>query len=238
MNEDIDKKIEEILREEKTQKQSEYNNGIIYLTENHLIWQRKKKPDSLIIPLEEIKKAKEATRLGRGTFLKIVFGPEEKKAYLPLSKGRLNTPQLDDIQGWVTTLTTGTASNVFQNIIYAGGHAAYAKKHNGKLILTSTTLIFQEKKGKLNLEIPLAKIKNIGIKTASEISRLSTFVVGPLWSMGFPMKSKFVIIEYEDEIGMKQMPLFDFPLDRGDKHKGEVMQAIYAQLKKIKATAK
>mgnify|MGYP001155235488 CR=1 FL=1 len=232
-------RIKEILSKEKILKEGEYKHGKIYLTENHLLWEKKEKIGSAIIPLNSIRKSELATKLRLGSCLKVVYGEDEKEKFFPfISDGRISTGQLDDIQDWIVTLETGFPSKVFTNIVYAGGYSAYPEKHNGQLVINPTTLTFQERKGDFRLEIPLTKIENVSVKTTSEISRLSTVLVGPLWSMGFPAKSKLVAVEYEDEMGVKQIPLFDFPLDGGDKKKGKVMRAVHEQLKEIKVKPK
>jgi len=232
-------KIKEILSRETIRKQGEYKHGKIYLTKNYLLWEKKEKYDSKIIPLDSIRKTEKAMKIGMGNCLKVTFGEEETEEFFPfISEGLMGTVQLDDIQGWALTLKKGVSTRLFENIVYAGGHSAYPEKHNGRLLVTPTALTFQETRGDFNLEISLESVENISVQTASEISRLSTVLVGPLWSMGFPMKSKFVLVEYEDEVGMKQTPLFDFPFDSGDKKKGKVMRTLHRHLKKIKKKPK
>jgi len=232
----VEERIREIFREEKIVKKGEYVHGNIYLTENHLVWIKKKKPDSVVIPLKSIVKAEQATKIGVGVGLKLIYGEEPKEIFFPFVKGRLRIGQVNDVREWVATLEKGEPSKVYLNIIYVGGHQAYPEKHNGQLIITENALIFQGKKD-FEIEIPFKQIENISVKTASEISRLTTLLAGPLWSMGFPAKHKFVVIEYTDDIGLKHTPTFDFPLDRGDKKKGEVMRIIYNKIREARSGA-
>lgn len=233
----IKQRIKEILNKEQVQKEEEYKHGKIYLTENYLIWEKKKQYGSVIIPLNSIQYSEHVSKIGIGNLLKVIYGEDEKEALFPfIRKGLLSYSTPDDVQKWIKNLEPIVQSRVFKNIFYAGGHNTYPEKRNGRLIVNPAALIFQETKSDWSLEIPIEKFKTISVKTTSEIKRLKTFLGGPLLSMGLPDKKKFVLVEYEDELEMKQTPLFDFPLDLEDKKKGTVMRAIYTHLKGMKST--
>jgi len=232
-------RIKEILSEERILKEDEYKHGRIYLTENYLIWEKKSRTDNAIIPIKSIQRSEQATKLRVGSCLRVVYGEDETEILFPfMSDRRLSSGQLDDIKQWIVSLKLGPSIDVFDDIIYSGGHTAHPEKHTGQLIVTPTTFTFQEikrgKPGDFKLEILIERIEKVSVQTTSEISRLTTVLVGPLWGMGFPLKSKFVLVEYEDDMDMKQTPLFDFPLDRGDKKKGRVMRTIHDHLTKIR----
>jgi len=36
-------------------------------------------------------------------------------------------------------------------------------------------------------------------------------MAGPMWGGDMPVKKTFVLVEYEDNFGIEQKPLFDFP---------------------------
>ena len=225
--------IKTILDTEQILKEAEYKDGRIILTQNHLVWIKKKKVDDTVIPLKNIEDVEKTMKWGLGLSLKVTYkeGNETKEAYFPFRKGTF-TPMEKDVEEWITLLKTGEEAEIFSNIVYVMGHAAYGEKAKGQIILTSQKLIFESKT--VNFEIPLEKIESLNIQTVSEISRISTLLIGPLWSMGLPQKSKLLIIQYEDEIGMKQTPLFDFPLDAGDKKKSKLMKGIYERIKALK----
>lgn len=228
-------KIKRILATEKILKEAEYNHGKLFLTKNYLIWKKIKNFDSEIIPLKSIIKSEKKLIFKGGYCLKVIHGADRKESIFHLEKGGIiKSSQINDIQDWASTLNTGVSTNIFPNLMYAGGHSTYPEKHNGKIIVKPSLLIFtemkgirQNSKGNFKLEIPLHKIKNVSIKTASEINRLSTVLVRSLWRLGNPVKSKFVCIQYKDEKGIDQIPFFDFPFDRDDKTKHKLIRAIH-----------
>lgn len=126
----------------------------------------------------------------------------------------------------------------FKKVWYRGGHSAYPERHSGMLILTSYWLVFQEmkgltsnKSGNFRLEIPTSQIQGSHIMKREEISRLTSIVAGPLWGVGMPIQQTFVVIEYLDNAGFKQTPLFDFSIDWGDKEKGKFLRQLYEYIK-------
>lgn len=59
---EIRNQITEILTQEEVRKKDNFKEGKIYLTDNYLLWEKKKKVDSAIIPLKSIKELKEVTK--------------------------------------------------------------------------------------------------------------------------------------------------------------------------------
>ncbi len=234
----LKQKINEILSSEKVLKKGEYKLGYMYLTTNHLIWDRKKWKSGRteVIPLESIKLVEPKHKLGRDWFLKVTFyqsGELEDKLF--------HMTLLNKVNEWVSILSglhVGKSVSImaaFDDIIYAGDHSAFPRKHNGELYLEEKDLIFEgDKRDDLELIIPFQKIENLSIKTTSEINLLRTILAGPLWSMAYQDKNKFVLVEYVDKVGMKQTPLFDFPGDSGDEKKEAFMQILYEKIKKNK----
>ncbi len=56
--------------------------------------------------------------------------------------------------------------------------------------------------------------------------------------MALPNKNKFVLVEYLDEAGMKQSPLFGFMFDSADRKKSKLMGVVYEQMKNMKTNSK
>ena len=255
----IDQQITEILDRESPLKENEYEHGILYLTEKFLLWKWKEgKYESIIIRLNDIQSYRSYTGWGIGG-LKIRYDKGEKEKNIPFRLKRGNFTWVDDdgVKSWIATLDAGIPTSIielenmredlrrkqeqsiFEGIDYAGGHSAYAEKKRGQVIITPTCYKFQEikggKQGDFQLDISLEKIDNISIKTTREHGGfLKTILGGPLVSMALPTIGKYLLIEFMDELGMKQTPLFDFGTDRGEKKKGKVMKAIHSHLQKIR----
>lgn len=229
--------IEEILTKEKVKMKAEYNHGSILLTENHLLWMKKKEYPSAVISLDSIRECGKITKLGVGVCFKVVYGKDEEEKIFPLQEGWHGMSQTDDIRSFITSIETGIPSWVSESVTYVGGHNAYPEKHTGQLILTPNALTFQEligwksEEGNFKLKIPLEKIENFSIKETSE---LRTILHGYFSSLALPRERKFILVEYRDEIGMRQSPLFSFMLDPTDKRKAKLMRAVYQRIREIK----
>lgn len=250
---EIQTKLTEILNQEEVRKKDSYKEGEIYLTENYLLWKKKKSIKSAIIPLKSIQKIKKSTKWNKvgSRYPGLEIFLENKQYFFPFnSDAFLSMVKIEELESWIRVLETGeiddkpiddkpiVGKNVFGNILYFGGHKAYPEKKNGKLIITPINLTFQEtkgikldKSGEFKLDIPIEKIKEISIKKTSEISRFTSIMAGPMWGVSLPVKKTFVLVEYEDQYGMTQTPLFDFPVDFGSKQKGRVIRAVYDQMK-------
>ena len=274
-NEQVEKEtrnqIAEILNQEEVRKKDNYKEGKIYLTENYLLWEKKKQVDSAVISLDSITKIKKASKWGMGGCIKITYGPENIEVFFPFnSDSFISLPKLEDLKNWISYIENGVKnepesknepnsnfdellrlqkqqckenpSNLSLDwVYYFGGHKSYANpnKCSGHFTVTPETIIFQEMKGlrqnqlgDFKLEIPVNKIENISIKKVSEISRLTSVIAGPMWGVGMPIKQKFVLIEYEDDFGMKQTPVFEILTDSGDKKKNLVIKTVYEYMKK------
>lgn len=242
--------LDNLLNSEEIAKKTDFKHGTIHLTNKHLIWKTKTKeiPDS-IIPLSEIQKVMQSSKPGLGFGLLVVYGEDSThRIFLPfINTGFPPTPNFNEIQEWITNFQKDSPPPKrieFTNIVYAGGHSAHPEKHNGKLILTPTHLIFQELSlsllaenslGKFRLEIPIKLITNISVQSIEQISRLTSVLAGPLWSMGFPARHKFLLVEYLDDVKLKHAPIFDFPGDFGDKKKGQIMQKLHSKMRDLRS---
>lgn len=239
--------INEILSSEKVLKKSEHRAGYMYLTTNHLIWLGKKWKigKTAVIPLCSIKEVGLKRNFGGVWFLKVTLNDfvEEKLFAMADSPTR--------VYEWVSTLgglnvgKTDSIRAIIEDITYAGGYSGSSEECFGRLMFKEEELVFEGRKYKhvisiganqnlkrydFELRIPYQKIENLSIKTTSEINRLRTVLAGPLWSMGLPDKNEFVLVEYIDEVGMKQTPLFN-----SDKTtKGAIMNILYEKIKKHK----
>jgi hypothetical protein len=237
----LKQQINEILSSERVLRKDEYKLGYLYLTANHLIWENKKGKvgSSIIIPLESIQAVEKKHKVATEWNLKIAYNQpgEEKEKVIPLSSVKWGISLEGEVDKWVeiiSELKTGKSPSIIESfdfITYVGGHSASSKKHVGRILLKEKELIFEDNKHTdFVLRIPYQRIENLSIKTITEINRLRTFLAGPLWSMGFPDKNQFVLIEYVDHVGIKQTPLFD----SNNETKDRIMKTLYKEIKKHK----
>lgn len=236
----MDWRIQDILNKEKVLKQGESNYGRIYLTENYFLWENKK--ESIIIPLRSIIEVNRAAKFGKGGGLEFTLD-DKRKFFLPLVKGVVDLKWDKKAQEWFEAIAKVSpqveAFQMFEGIDYLGGYTPYPKKLSGSLLLYEDKIVFQENKlrsSKVRFEIPLINITNVGVKRTSEVDvhRLAGLILGT-WVQFSKEHKTFLIIEYNDEMGMKQNPIFDFPLDAGDKKKTKIAQLIYEKLKQLKS---
>ncbi|HJX23953.1 MAG TPA: hypothetical protein VJ574_06075 [Candidatus Bathyarchaeia archaeon] len=252
--------ISEILAKEKVLKEAEYRHGQIYLTEHNLLWRKKVAIDNLMIPLPTIKKVEQASRMGLGVCLRVVYGDPEQVSFLPFTgEGVLGSAKVDDLRDWMATLKTGVVSRGFlSNVVYMGGHTAFPQRHVGQITITPVSIIFQEMKGRnqsiegdFRLEIPFKKIKNIsiskemadgiaaqGAKAITDIVRVKVVFPDLDQLINQLMTHRLVLIDYIDRVGIRQTPSFNFPGDRGHRKKEAVMKAFYDRMKTKKLPIK
>jgi len=98
---------------------------------------------------------------------------------------------------------------------YLGGHAAYAKETDGKFYLypdPKNKVVFESKK--VNLELPIGRIKDSKIITEKEIRARRVLLTG-LIGLAWKKKHKMLIIDFEDELGNIQSPVFE--VDKTDE---------------------
>lgn len=213
-------RIREILANERALKGNEYEGGRIHLTENYLLWEKKNdKSNSAIIPRESILKIKQAQKFRKGFGLEVTYGKDRKTQFLPfltraLVKKHMHTDHVHEVNSWIATLETGIPSTVFVNIDFKGGHSSYKeiKDLRGKLIINSTTLVFQDVssgKNPIKLEIPLEKIENISMIRGRKVPKLLWPLV-PGLALLLNDPKNYLFVEYKDEQNLKQTPLFDF----------------------------
>ena len=92
---------------------------------------------------------------------------------------------------------------------YLGGHAAFAKDAKGKLYIypePEHKVVFESKK--VNMEIPLSTMKGSKILTDKEIRARRVLLTG-LIGLAWKKKHKMLVIDFEDELGDTQSPVFE-----------------------------
>lgn len=243
--------FESILSSEEVIKKTECKHGTLYLTEKHLIWKTNTKEiPNVAIPSKQIQKIRKTSNPGQGFGLRVIYAEDDisKNYFFPMmNKGFPPSPKMVEMYEWENLFkkeSQTTKPTEFTNIVYAGGHSAHPQKHNGKLMLTETHMIFQETslvgeiRGNFRLTIPIKSVTHISVQSTEQISRLNTVLFGPLWSMGFPARHKFLIVEYLDDVQLQHAPIFDFPGDFGDKKKGDIMQRLHAQMRNLRQQQK
>ena len=97
----------------------------------------------------------------------------------------------------------------------------------GKMRLTPEELVFEPaevyfKDKKLNLSI--SKIKDVRFSTAKEISALRVWLLGAPLGALFKKKNNLLTIDYEDEYGLIQHPIFE----------GEDVETVVKKLNEIR----
>ena len=104
----------------------------------------------------------------------------------------------------------------------------------------------QSIEGDFVLEIPFKKIKNIsmsqelddslaaqGAKAITDIARVKTLFPDLSQFNTQLMTHRLVLIDYVDQLGLRQTPSFNFPGDRGHQKKETVLKAYYDKMKKL-----
>jgi hypothetical protein len=240
----LKQQINKILSSEEVLRKDEYATGFLHLTANNLIWENKKGKtgSSIIFPLSSIQEVQSKYKFGSEWNLKVTYEESDKKKEktIPLLHAKWHTTQKGEVEKWVEIIRRIKTGKIpskqntvesFDNIIYIGGHSSSSKKHNGVILLMENELIFKDnKQTDFVLRFPYQTIENLSTKTTTEINKLRTFLAGPLWSMGLRDKNQFVLIEYIDQVGMKQTPLFD----SNNKTKDRLMKTLYEKIKKNK----
>jgi hypothetical protein len=103
-----------------------------------------------------------------------------------------------------------SAANLSQNPIsftskYLGGHAGFANKSEGFLLLYQEQVIYTS--SQVNIVIPFNKIKETKIITKKEFDAVKFLIVG--WAaLVWPNEDNFFSIAYQDELGETQTPVF------------------------------
>lgn len=241
-------RIREILANERVLKKEEYEGGRIWLTEIFLLWEKKEKSNSAIIPREEIRKVEQVVKFRKGMGMEVTCGDGRKHFFPfmtrlwvnPAKKAEYHTNYFNGVHSWIATLETGIPSTVFLHITYKGGHSSY-KAGMGNLTITPTTLVFRG--GGTPLEIPLEKIENISMEREGKSKLLLLLGVGG--ALSYLSRKNYLLIEYKDEQDLKQTPILDFspdnlpPLfakDLDDRRKIKVIETVKEYLKKREET--
>ena len=95
------------------------------------------------------------------------------------------------------------------NAKYLGGHAAFAKEAVGKLYLypqPDNKVVFESRL--VNMQIPLSSVTDSKVVTEKELSAARVFLVGIL-AFAWKKKTRMLLIEYKDNLGSTQTPIFE-----------------------------
>jgi hypothetical protein len=87
---------------------------------------------------------------------------------------------------------------------YLGGHSAYPKNMDVNLILMPDYLEIP----KFPVQIPYGKIKNVQGMTQEKLTAARVMLLG-LLAFAAKKKKLFMVLTYEDEVGIEQSPVFD-----------------------------
>jgi hypothetical protein len=135
------------------------------------------------------------------------------------------------------TIKPQLTEKIFAPIDYVGGHIDYKNPAVGYILLKPDSIKYIASEGSLNkmdLEIPIEKLKGLEIRTAKEITFTRWFLIGA-WSILFKKKTEYLVLSYEDEAEMLQHMIFDFHSQR--KNVDELI-GLLSYLKKKKAGMK
>jgi len=108
---------------------------------------------------------------------------------------------------------------------YIGGHSEFQQKMGGHITLTNDSFVFQS--AKWHLVIPYEKIREVSVKTTKEITAFRTLLLKPLLASLFKKKREFLLIGYEDELGLKQNLVFD------TRHKRDIIYGVRSSLAEL-----
>ena len=89
--------------------------------------------------------------------------------------------------------------------IYIGGHAGHGSEARGRIILNQDHVYIEA----LGEKIPYYRIKKLEIMDKERISKLRLLTIG-LLAFAWKKHDKYLMIIYEDDIGMEQRPTFNF----------------------------
>lgn len=120
---------------------------------------------------------------------------------------------------------------IFAPMDYVGGHLDYRKPAIGYIMFKPEGVTYRSSEGSINkmeLKIPVEKLREMEIKTIKEITFERWFLMGA-WSILFKAKKELLVLSYEDETEMIQHVVFDF---RGQRKNGEELIDLVSYLKK------
>ena len=122
--------------------------------------------------------------------------------------------------------TDFTSSETKRWVHYVGGHVDFPGRSAGVLTIKSAEVEFKASEfvaNQYHFKFPTARIKSLELRTSKEISALRVWLAGPV--LGTVMKAEitYVVVGYEDELGLTHILLFDIPDDRNNKQKMELV---------------
>jgi hypothetical protein len=82
----------------------------------------------------------------------------------------------------------------------------------GKLLLSIDKVVFKPEEVYFRdkkMEIPLSKIRDVRFTTEKEISALNALLLGSTWAILFQKRHNLLTIDYEDDFGIVQHPIFE-----------------------------
>jgi hypothetical protein len=91
-------------------------------------------------------------------------------------------------------------------------YGLYSFEIKGKLLLSHEKVVFKPKEVYFKdkkLEMELSKIKDVRFTTEKEITPERVWILGPVLATAFKKKHKMLTIDYEDETGIIQHPIFE-----------------------------
>jgi hypothetical protein len=109
---------------------------------------------------------------------------------------------------------------------YLGGHSEYREETDGWVTTTDRFFVF--KSAKWRLYIPCEKIREINIKTTKEITALRVLLLKPVLASLFKKRREFLLVAYEDKLGLRQNLLLD------TRHKREIILNVRSSLPKMR----
>jgi hypothetical protein len=91
-------------------------------------------------------------------------------------------------------------------------HGLYSFEIKGKLLLSPAKVVFEPKEVYFKdkkMEIKLSKIKDVRFSTEKEISALRVWLLGATLGALLKKKHNMLTIDFEDETGIMQHPIFE-----------------------------
>jgi len=112
------------------------------------------------------------------------------------------------------------------SVEYLGGHPLYMKKDKGELRISSNDISFWSGRFSKSqrFSVLLKDIEKVDLQEQSKITLTRALLLG-FASLVFKKKKRYLVL-YFNIAGMESGAIFDFPGDRGDNRKREMMQKI------------
>ena len=124
-----------------------------------------------------------------------------------------------------------------QWVHYMGGHVDYPNRTSGMLRITPTEIEFKASEYvafQYHFKFPTIRLKSIRLETTKEISATRVWLAGPFLGALLKVETTYVVVGYEDELGLMQILLFDMPDDKDNKQKTELVHQFQKALAKTR----